>query len=52
MHPLFEHIQHPTRRQFFGSTGLRLGGAALALLAGRRQKTAELGIVIKESKPR
>src|SRR6187200_1003893 len=35
MHPLLEHAQHLTRRQFFGSTGVRLGGAALALLAGR-----------------
>src|SRR5438094_824496 len=35
MHPLLEHARHLTRRQFFGSTGLRLGGAALALLAGR-----------------
>jgi hypothetical protein len=35
MHPLLEQAQDLTRRQFFGSTGLRLGGAALALLAGR-----------------
>src|SRR5579885_2216931 len=35
MHPLLERAQHLTRRQFFGSTGLRLGGAALALLSGR-----------------
>src|SRR5438552_3489307 len=35
MHPLLEHAQHLTRRQFFGSTGLRFGGTALALLAGR-----------------
>ncbi len=35
MHPLLEQAQNLTRRQFFGSTGLRLGGAALALLAGR-----------------
>jgi hypothetical protein len=35
MHPFLEHAQHLTRRQFFGSTGFRLGGAALALLAGR-----------------
>ncbi len=33
MHPLLEHAQHLTRRQFFGATGLRLGGTALALLA-------------------
>ena len=35
MHPLLVHARHLTRRQFFGSTGVRLGGAALALLAGR-----------------
>jgi hypothetical protein len=35
MHPLLERAHHLTRRQFFGSTGLRLGGAALALLADR-----------------
>ncbi len=35
MQPLLEHAQHLTRRQFFGSTAVRLGGAALALLAGR-----------------
>jgi len=40
MHPLIEHAQHLTRRQFFGSTGLRLGGAALALLAGRSAPAA------------
>ena len=32
MHPFLEHARHLTRRQFFGSTGVRLGGAALALL--------------------
>jgi hypothetical protein len=35
MHPLLERAQYLTRRQFFGSAGLRLGGAALALLADR-----------------
>jgi hypothetical protein len=28
-------MMNATRRQFFGSTGLRLGGAAMALLAGK-----------------
>src|SRR5437016_4786431 len=42
MHPLHEHAQHLTRRQFFGSTGLRLGGTALALLAGRRALAANV----------
>jgi hypothetical protein len=41
MHPLFEHNLLQTRRQFFGSTGLRLGGLALGLLAGNRQACAE-----------
>jgi hypothetical protein len=36
MHPIHEHQLNLTRRQFFGSTGLRLGGAALAMLAGNR----------------
>ncbi len=35
MHPISEHERNLTRRQFFGSSGLRLGGAALAMLAGR-----------------
>jgi uncharacterized protein (DUF1501 family) len=35
MNPLHEHLINTTRRQFFGASGLRLGGAALALLAGR-----------------
>ena len=30
MNPLFEHQLLQTRRQFFGDTGVRLGGAALA----------------------
>jgi hypothetical protein len=43
MHPLRERSHHLTRRQFFGSTGLRLGGAALALLAGRPAPAAAAG---------
>ena len=35
MNPLNDYALSQTRRQFFGSTGLRLGGAALGLLAGR-----------------
>ena len=34
MDPLFEHQLLQTRRQFFGQTGLRLGGLAMAMLAG------------------
>ncbi len=40
MHPFIEHQANVTRRQFFGSTGLRLGGAALAMLAGRTATAA------------
>lgn len=35
MHPIQNQYLALTRRQFFGDTGLRLGGAALALLAAR-----------------
>jgi hypothetical protein len=36
MHPTYERLSYQTRRQFFGSVGLRLGGTALALLEGQR----------------
>src|SRR5215213_7685257 len=36
MNPIHERQLNLTRRQFFGATGVRLGGAALALLAGGR----------------
>ncbi|OWK43812.1 DUF1501 domain-containing protein [Fimbriiglobus ruber] len=36
MNPLHEHLLNLNRRQFFGSSGVRLGGLALAALAGRR----------------
>jgi len=39
MDPLFQHQLLQTRRQFFGHTGLRLGGLALASLLGE-QRTA------------
>src|SRR5438874_2486660 len=35
MHPLHEHLLVHTRRQFFAGSGVRVGGAALALLGGR-----------------
>ena len=41
MHPTREHLLNLTRRQFFGSSGLRLGGLALAMLAGRRATAAD-----------
>ncbi len=41
MHPLFESQLLQTRRQFFGHSGLRVGGIALAsLLAGRNSANA------------
>ena len=36
MHSIHEHLLSLTRRQFFGGTGLRLGGVALAMMAGKR----------------
>ena len=41
MHPFDEHHLNLTRRQFFGTTGLRLGGAALAMLGASRIGAAE-----------
>src|SRR5262245_6185783 len=42
MNPLFERQLLQTRRQFFGSAGLRVGGIALAgLLAERGARAAE-----------
>jgi hypothetical protein len=41
MHPLLEHNLHQTRRQFFGTSGLRLGGLAMALMAGRSAGASE-----------
>ena len=41
MNPFLESQRHQTRRQFFGSTGLRLGGTALAaMLANAVTRTA------------
>ena len=42
MDPIFEHQLLQTRRQFFGSTGLRLGGIALAHLLGTRAASASV----------
>jgi hypothetical protein len=41
MHPIIEHQLLQTRRQFFGDGGLRLGGLALAMLAGDASRAAE-----------
>jgi hypothetical protein len=40
MDPLFARDLYSTRRQFFGDTGLRLGGLALSMLLGK-QATAQ-----------
>ncbi len=40
MHPIHEHQLNQTRRQFFGSSGLRLGGLALGMLGGRSVRAA------------
>ncbi|MFN0129009.1 MAG: DUF1501 domain-containing protein [Verrucomicrobiales bacterium] len=40
MNPLFERQLLATRRQFFGSSGLRLGGLALAWLMGQEKSRA------------
>jgi len=40
MDPIFEHQLLQTRRQFFGHTGLRLGGVALASMAAERAVAA------------
>ena len=41
MHPVFEYHLHQTRRQFFGTSGLRLGGLALGMLMGNRAANAQ-----------
>ena len=38
MNPLYEHELLQTRRQFFGRTGLRLGGIAMASLLASQQR--------------
>ena len=40
MNPLFEYHVNQTRRQFFGSVGLSLGGLGLGLCEGRGQTVA------------
>jgi hypothetical protein len=40
MHPLHEYQLYQTRREFFGSAGLRLGGVALGMLAARSAAVA------------
>ena len=42
MNPLFEHQLLQTRRQFFGDTGLRLGGIAMASLLASQGRSSAL----------
>jgi hypothetical protein len=43
MNPLLEHELLKTRRQFFGSSGLRLGGIAMASLAAQNARSNAAG---------
>ncbi len=51
MHPLIEFAQQQTRRQFFGSTGLRLGGIALAAMAAQESRNASAGELMHRPLP-
>jgi hypothetical protein len=51
MDPILERDLVVTRRQFFGSTGVRLGGAALALLAGRSGFAADAASTAQMHRP-
>lgn len=51
MDPLFERSLHLTRRQFFGNTGLRLGGLALGLLMGERAAKAQANPLVHPALP-
>src|SRR5687768_3820022 len=42
MHPILEADLNLTRRQFFGSSGLRLGTTAMALMVGRSALAAAM----------
>ena len=47
MNPLFENQLLQTRRQFFGATGLRLGGIAMASLLGSQSQGATTAAATK-----
>jgi hypothetical protein len=51
MHPIREYQLAQTRRQFFGSSGLRFGGIALAMMAGRAGKAAEMAAIPERIHP-
>ncbi len=48
MNPLLEFHLHQTRRQFFGQTGLRLGGLAMALMGAKSVGSQLLGAASPE----
>jgi hypothetical protein len=51
MHPILVRQLALTRRQFFGSSGLRLGGLALALLGARSARGAAPGVATERMNP-
>ena len=51
MNPLFEHQLLQTRRQFFGHTGLRLGGIAMASMLGAQSRSLGMGSQVHPSLP-
>ena len=52
MNPLREHLLNLTRRQFFGTAGLRCGSVALALMAADRAARGEGRQPAREHPPR
>ena len=51
MNPIFENQLLQTRRQFFGDTGLRLGGIAMASLLGSQTRGAAAGSEVHPALP-
>ena len=45
MNPFLEQQLLQTRRQFFGQTGIRLGGLAMASMLGSRTASAAASVV-------
>jgi hypothetical protein len=51
MNPIFENDLLQTRRQFFGRTGLRLGGLALASMLGKQTAASAAEAPVKQMHP-
>ncbi|MDF1786799.1 MAG: DUF1501 domain-containing protein, partial [Verrucomicrobiales bacterium] len=51
MNPLFEQQLLQTRRQFFGDTGIRLGGIALASLLASQDRSRAVGSAVHPALP-